>query len=370
MEQKDKRLNALRARIDDVDREMATLFRRRMEAVREVATIKRETGEAIYDPRREASVVADRTAELDDATLAPYYSEWLRQTMALSRAYQKRLLEGIRVAYSGVEGAYAALAAEALYPKAQALALGSFEEAYQAVVDARADLAILPLENSDAGEVASVTNLLFEGPLFIERTVDLTVSHVVASLPKTALSDVTTVISHPQALRQCSAFIRAQGWKTEVADNTARAAEMVKTIGNHALVAICSRSAAERLGLSVLRADIANRIQNLTRFAVLGASLPPAPPSDGSAQSVLFFTVKNEAGALGRALNIIGSHGFNLRVLRSHPRKDLLWSYYFYAETEGNLATPMGREMLEALRATCDVVKVVGSFAVGEGVVR
>lgn len=370
MEQRDNRLDAARERIDAVDREMARLFRERMDAVKEVAAVKRKTGQPIYDPGREASVVAHRTEELQDEVLAPYYGEFLRQTMALSREYQKRLMRGVRVAFSGVEGAYAAMAAEVLFPEGEMTAMGSFEEAYNAVVHAAADFAILPLENSDAGEVTSVIDLLFEGPLYIERTLDLSVAHVVAGLPGATLDDIRTVTSHPQALRQCSAFIQKAGWKQEVADNTARAAETVLKAGDKSLAAICSRHAAERLGLSVVRADVTNRANNTTRFAVLGAAEPPTPPAEAGSQSVLFFTVKNEAGALGRALNIIGSHGFNLRVLRSRPRKDLLWSYYFYAETEGNLNTAIGRDMLEALRATCDIVKVVGTFAVSEGVAR
>ena len=174
------------------------------------------------------------------------------------------------------------------------------------------------------------------------------------------MDEIKTVISHPQALGQCAEYLRGHGFATEEAVNTAVAAKQVAESGRHDIAAIGSTEAAKQFGLKVLEARINESGVNTTRFAVFSPA--PKAKSEADNQFILLFTVSNEAGALSRAIAAIGKHGFNMRALKSRPTKELTWSYYFYAEGEGNSAGPEGEKMLAELGENCRSVKVVGSF--------
>ena len=355
-------LNESRKEIDEIDSQMAELFERRMSAAQNIAKYKSERGMPIFDPEREDKIIRRNSEKIADDETRGYYTAFLRETMRLSREYQRRLMQGMRIAYSGIEGAFAYIAAEKIFPGAQKKSFGSFKAAYDSVVDGECDAAVLPLENSSAGEVGQVTDLLFSGPLYMNGTSEIAVLHDLIAVPGTKLEDVTTVVSHPQALTQCSKFIRKNGYKEIAYANTALAAKYVAELNDPHTAAIASEDSADLYGLKVLVSRINESYTNTTRFAVLSRSENRNSSSMHGASFALMFTVKNEAGALARALNIIGAHDFNLRVLRSRPMKELMWQYYFYVEAEGNVHTAGGRSMMEELGVCCDKLKLLGSF--------
>lgn len=351
--------------INEVDKEMAELFARRMEAAKLVAEHKKEHGLPVLDPAREEEVIRKNSAYLDGQPdeVRSCYVNFLRETMAVSRHYQHRLMEGMKVAYSGTEGAFACIAAGKIFPTAERVAFGNFQDAYQSVVKGECDVAVLPMENSSAGEVGQVADLLFSGPLYVNETFDLAVVHDLLVVPGAKIEDVETVVSHPQALSQCMPYIRRHGWKEREYVNTALAAEYVAKKGDKKLAAIASAEAAEVYGLEVAAGSINETSNNTTRFAVLSQVRNKAPARSGAdMRFILMFTVRNEAGSLAKAMDIIGCYGFNMNSLRSRPMKQLLWEYYFYVEAEGNIDSPDGVEMLRALSACCDQLKVVGSY--------
>lgn len=355
-------LDETRKIINDADEQMAELFVKRMHAVKAVAEYKKERGMQILDEGREQEVIRRNTQLVKDEELAPYYTEFLRNTMKVSRAYQYKLNEGTRVAFSGVPGAFGHIAASRLFPSGETIAYPNFKSAYLAVVEGECDHAVLPIENSSAGEVGQVTDLLFEGPLFINGTYELSVTHDLLTVKGAKLDEITTVVSHPQALAQCSEFIRKHGFKEVTYENTALAAKYVSELGDPHVAAIGAKESAEIYGLDMLMQGINTSDGNTTRFAILSLTENKDTAKTHGAHFALMFTVKNEAGALARALNIIGYHGFNLRALRSRPMKDLLWEYYFYAEAEGNIHSPDGESMIEEMHICCDRIKVLGSF--------
>ena len=285
--------------------------------------------------------------------------------MAVSRAYQHGLLNGMRIAYSGIEGAYAHTAARLRFPDGEAISCQSFKEAYDKVVNGECDACMLPIENSTAGEVGQVTDLLFSGPLFINGVFDLPITHALCAVPGTNLKDIKRVVSHEQALNQCRAFIREHGFQEVAYENTALAAKYVAECGDAGTAAICSADSAALYGLQVISQGVSDEMANTTRFAVLCRSENKALSAREGAHFVLMFTARNEAGSLARALNIIGAHGFNMRTLRSRPMKELLWQYYFYVEAEGNIHSHEGKQMLEELALCCDGIKAAGSFVCG-----
>lgn len=354
-------LEKARETINRVDSEMAALFTERMRAAELVAAYKKEHGLPITDVEREAAVIRNGAQQVDDPILREYYVRFIQKTMALSRAYQSRLLEGMRVAYSGTEGAFAHIATGKLFPSAEKIGFPDFESAYRAVENGECDAAVLPVENSTNGEVGQVMDLMFSGGLFVNRMLDLPVTQDLLVKPGTAVEEIRTVISHPQALGQCAVRIREMGWRTEEYPNTALAAKFVASTNDRTVAAIASAEAAEQFGLSVSERNLNASRSNTTRFAVFTRA--ENTQTSGTC-SALMFTVRNEAGALARAIDVIGHYGFNMRTLRSRPMKELLWQYYFYVEAEGDLHSPDGQNMLRALAVFCDKLKPVGCYTV------
>ncbi len=352
----------IRKDINEIDKEMRALFSRRMEAAREVAEYKSAHGLAILDGAREREVIENNASCLENEELRPFYVNFLQRTMEISRSYQDTLMNGMRVAYSGVAGAFAYIAACKLFPTSRKIAYPNFEAAYNACVSGECDTVVLPIENSFNGEVGAVTDLMFSGPLKVNGVIDIDISHCLLGTQDASAQDIKKVISHPQALAQCKGYVRAHGFIEEEFENTALAAEEVKKLGDKSVGAIASESAASLFGLKVIEKNINESRTNTTRFAVFSRSEHKHKPGEPGIHSIILFTVKNEAGALAKALDIIGKHNFNMRTLRSRPMKELMWQYYFYIEAEGNANTKEGRRMLEDLEEYCDRVKMVGSY--------
>ena len=224
---------------------------------------------------------------------------------------------------------------------------------------------MLPIENSYAGDVGAVMDLMFSGSLYVNRMIELEVEHNLLGCHGAKLNEIRTVVSHPQALEQCAEFIRSHGWQTLSYSNTALAAQYVAGQNDPTVAAIASEETAELYGLELLSKGInASRI-NTTRFAVFSRALhlPAADSRTGNEHFILVFTTKNEAGALAQPLNIIGAHDFNMRNLRSRPMKNLIWNYYFFVEAEGNISSVSGQNMLRELSAVCARLKLVGTYS-------
>ena len=351
-----------REKINKIDKEMAKLFIERMKASEAVAEYKKEHGLQILDPERENEVIRRNCESVENDLYREYYMNFQKNTMAISRAYQSRLIEGMKVAFSGTEGAYAHLAALKLFPSAKKQGYPNFDKAYEAVVSGECDVAILPLENSYNGEVGQVTDLMFSGPLYVNALTEVAISHDLLAPKGARAEDIKTVISHPQALAQCHEFIKSRGYKEIEYENTALAAKYVAEKNDPHTAAIASAQAAEIFGLEVLESNVNASRNNTTKFAVFSRSENTMTTSEMGLHTILLFTVRHEAGSLAKAINIIGKHGFNMGALRSRPMKELLWQYYFYMEAEGDLRSEKGQAMIRELESYCDRLKIAGTF--------
>jgi len=355
-------LDKARKEINEIDAEMAKLFVRRMRAAEEVAEYKKERGLAIYDAAREDEVIKRNSQMVDDELLREYYVNFLQNNMAVSRAYQSRLIEGMKVAYAGTEGAFAHIATEKLFPSAKKLPFADFLSAYRAVEKGYCDVCVLPVENSQNGEVGQVTDLMFSGTLYVNGMFELAVTQDLLGVKGAKISDIKTVVSHVQALGQCRKYISEHGFAQKEYANTALAAKFVSELGDKSVGAIASSAAADIFGLDVLDHDINETRTNTTRFAVFSRVANKRINREGGVHSIMLFTVRNEAGALAKAVEVIGNHGFNMRTLRSRPMKELLWEYYFYVEVEGDIQTERGYSMMEELGEFCDRLKFAGTY--------
>ncbi len=353
-------LQKAREIINTADKEMARLFEMRMDAAREIAMYKQKNGIPVDDPLREALITERNCALIENEEYRPYYVSFLKSTIGISKDLQHRLLEGMRVAYSGTEGAFANIAARRIFPDARCIAYGDFTSAYRAVEKGECDCVILPIENSFNGDVGSVLDLTFFGSLYINGVYEAQVVQNLLGVKGAVLSDVKKAVSHPQALGQCASFIEKHGILTENAVNTALAAETVAKNGDKSVAAIGSAEAAEKFGLEILAERINDSTANTTRFAVFSRSERNPSPADD--RFIMLFTVNNTAGSLGKAISVIGQHGFNLKALKSRPTKELVWDYFFYAEGEGSIHSEKGKSMLEELKNYCSNLKIAGSF--------
>lgn len=356
------KLSEARKTINEIDSEMAKLFCKRMEAVKLVAQHKAEHGLPVFDREREEALIKKNEELIKDETIREYYINFLRKVMDISKSYQTRLLSGLTIAYSGVEGAFAHIAAQKHFPSSRLVSFESFKDAYNSVVNGEADAAVLPLENSYAGEVGQVIDLIFSGPLYINSTLELAITHNLLAVPNSKVSDIKTVYSHPQALAQCAKYIRKNGFEQVPYTNTALAALYVKEQNDPHIAAIASKETAELYGLEVIDHDVNASRSNTTKFGIFSRAANDSEKLNAE-RFIIVFTVKNEAGALAEIINKIGKYGYNMINLRSRPMKDSLWQYYFFVEAEGNVYTENGKKMMDELSASCNKLKLVGSYS-------
>jgi len=354
------KLEEARKIINDVDSQIAELFVKRMRATEAVFEYKKEFGLPVFDAKREEAVIEKNAAMIDDEVIKGYYIDHIKNLMSVSKAYQYRMQSGLKVAYSGVEGAFAHIAAGRIFPDSDRVSYRDFKSAYNSVVDGESDIAVLPIENSYAGEVGQTIDLIFSGGLFINGIYELEIHQNLLGVPDAKVEDIKRVLSHSQALSQCHDYIAFRGFDTEEANNTAIAAKAVADMNDKTLGAIASVETAEIYGLKVLEANINKSGENTTRFVVLSKVKANSP---SLSNSVLMFTVKNEAGSLANAISIIGKYGYNMTALRSRPLKKHSWQYYFYIEIDGKTETEDGKRMIDELNKVCDKLKVAGTFA-------
>ena len=188
------KLDDARIKINEIDEQMAKLFEERMKAASEIAAYKLECGLPVFDAEREKALIEKNSSYINDDTIKEYYISFLKEEMNISKKYQTRLMSGIKVAYCGVEGAFAHIAAKKMFPDATYIAYSSFEETYQACENGECDVCILPMENSYAGDVGTVMDLMYSGSLYINQILELEVTHNLLAKEGTLFKDIETVI--------------------------------------------------------------------------------------------------------------------------------------------------------------------------------
>ena len=377
-------LQQARAEIDTVDAEMAALFERRMRAVADVVRYKAETGKPVFDAAREAAVLDKNTARITDEALRPYYRAFLSDAMSISRAYQRARLGRDTAAYQGVPGAWSHIALRRLFPFARETACTTWGEVFDAVQNGDAQFGVLPFENSNAGDVSTVLDLLYTHPdIIIARMCDLPIRQDLLGVPGATLETVRTVISHPQALAQSSVFVQQHGFKTSTWGNTADAARHVAELNDPSVAAIASAETAGLYGLQILSAGINADGDNTTRFIVIErAAAAPAMtgevdlkklieliirggwPGRLGLQPALLFTARHKPGQLAAALDQIGARGFNMECIKSRPLPHVPFEYYFYVQ----IVCPAGstgagcQTLLDTLTSVCSTLRLLGAF--------
>lgn len=347
--------------IGETDKEIAALFEKRMKAVEAVAEYKKVNGIPVEDSVREAQLIEANSGLIGNDEIRSYYINFLKNTMKLSKDYQHKLIDGTRVAFSGVKGAFAEIAVKRIFPDSVPVPCQDFKAAYKSVENGECEIAVLPIENSYEGDVARVMDLTYFGSLYINGVYDMTIEQHLFGTPDAGHRTIKQVISHPQALGQCAEFIEEKGYETKEAVNTAVAAQLVRDSGDSSLGVICSLEAGNEYGLRLIDRKINKDSTNTTRFAVF--SRVPRDYSVDQNNFIILFTVRDEAGSLSKAISVFGECGYNLKALKSRPSKDVIWNYYFFLEGEGHLTPEDEQKMVDKLSKVCTNVRVVGKYA-------
>ena len=375
-------LNEIRNNIDALDDELVQLFMKRMDCAREVAEAKQQIGQPIRDHARERSVVNRLTAAAGD-TYAPYVRALYSHIFDLSRSYQsavwkqksplaakiaraleettgKRLPEHALVACQGTEGAYAQQACERLFPYPDILYFDSFDGVFSAVEKGMCQYGILPIDNSTAGSVTQVYDLMEKHHFYIVGAHKLRIDHRLMRKNGASATPITEIVSHEQALRQCSHFLAAHPEiKTTVMENTAVAAEFVANSERDDIAVIASRACAELYGLAIVNDDVSNQTNNFTRFICISRKLEVYPQAR---KISLMLNLAHEPGALNAVVSRLSIAGVNLLKLESRPLPGREFEFRFFFDMAASVADPDVVRLLGELESHCEHFTFLGCY--------
>lgn len=365
-------LGSLRDRIEAIDRRILALLAERLQVVDEVVAAKLAAASPFRDRAREELLLGRLRHQAVELGLDPHEIERLyRVVLDMSVAHQEAAVRArddapLRITYQGVEGSFSHLAAQRRYAGrpggAWLIGCDSFRAAAQQVQDGDADLALLPIENSTAGSINEVYDLLAHGPLTITGEVVSAVEHCLLALPGADLATLATVRSHPQALAQCQAFFAAHPHLAPKADlDTAGAARAVRDARDPTQGAIASAAAAAAYGLVILAEGIQTERANATRFVEI-ARHPTPVAADTVAKTSLVLTLADRPGALGEVLTCIAAARLSLTKLESRPVAHTPWQYRFYLDVLGHAAGAPMQQVLAAVQPLTVELRVLGCY--------
>ena len=375
-------LNELRNEINQIDDELLKLFLRRMEVTDQVADYKREHNLPIYQPQREREVLKKVAEQAGDEKSA-YARVLFSMLMELSKSSQnkrtgrelelhRRIAEAIEntprlfprspmVACQGVEGANSQIACEKMFQNPFILYFKSFESVFSAIEQGLCQYGILPIENSTAGSVKKVYDLMIRHNFSIVRTFRLKIDHNLLAKPGVKLGDIKEIYSHEQALNQCSSFLETlTGVKLIAVENTAVAAKMVAESDRTDIAAISSRSCMELYGLANLAPSIQDKDNNRTRFICISKNLEIYPGAD---KTSIMMILPHRPGALYRVLARLYVLGINVTKLESRPIPDRDFEFMFYFDLDTSIYSEEFVQLMCELDELCEEFRYLGSYS-------
>ena len=373
-EQADNQLESLRTEVDRIDDGILGLLSERRKVAREIAAEKRRAERPFRDDTREEQLLIERLAaagryELEPDLVSRVWEQIMADSLRVQFDYVQSTVNGRRdsvsIAIQGVEGANSHRAALALTPdmnEREFVACARFGDAVTAVKDGRANVAVLPIENTTSGAIAEVYDLLLDSKLSIVGEVKLKVRHCLVGVKGSSLGDIKTIHGHPQAVAQSTDYLAGLS-DVEViyATDTALSARRIAEIDNPTVAAIASEQAAQIYGLDVLVSGINNREANFTRFVAVAASPVTVDPQVPSKTS-LVLSVSNEPGSLAEVLNAFRAEDIPLVKLESRPTINNAWQEMFYMDFEGNSGDQRVQRVLEEVRRHTMYLRVLGTY--------
>ena len=376
-----KDINELRDEINAIDDSIASLYEKRMQIAKAIGEYKQEKKLCVGDANRERQIINRVTKEMpEDVKL--YAKQVFETLFNTSKAYQTRfveiessaittlkkaLAEGIDkfpttacVACQGVAGAYSQIAADRLFPIADIMYFKDWDAVFKAVEKGLCDYGVLPIENSNAGSVNAVYDLMRKHNFYIVRSIKLRIQHYLLAKAGTQIGDIKEIFTHEQAVAQCSEFIKTLGdVKVTVVDNTARAAEMVADSTRTDIACISSHDCKDLYALSILEPNVQNNENNYTRFIAIAKKLKVY---ENARKISIMANLPHEAGSLNKVLNRFASLGLNLTKLESRPMSNTSFEFAFYFDLEACVESKEVQNLLAELDNTCDKFVFLGAY--------
>ena len=374
-------LQELRGRIDQIDDQLVKLFAQRMDVAAQIADYKKAENLPIFVPAREREKLVD-VAQKAGPEMENYTRVLYSMLFELSRSYQskrnnidsplykkitnasentpKLLTQTPMVACQGVEGAYSQIACEKIFENPFIMYFKNFDGVFNAIEQGLCQYGILPLENSTAGSVKKVYDLMIQHNFSIVRTYRLKVDHNLLANPGAEISDIREIYSHEQAINQCSDFLKQlPGVKIIPVENTAVAAQMVCKSGRTDVAALSSRSCAELYGLNCLAASVQDKGNNRTRFICISKNLEIYPGSD---KTSIMMVLSHRPGALYKVLARLYVLGINVTKLESRPIPDRDFEFMFYFDLDTSIYSEEFVQLMCELDDLCEEFKYLGSY--------
>ena len=369
----------LRVKIDEIDEQIVDLYEKRMDISRQVAEYKIETGKQVFDKKREEEKLRKVKSLTHNDFNSHGIEELFEQIMSMSRKLQYRLLQehgssgklpfiGVdgldagkaRVVFQGAEGAYSQAAMMQYFgDRVNSFHVDTFREAMIAIDEGSADFAVLPIENSTAGIVSEIYDLLVEFENSIVGEQIITIEHCLMAVPGTELDDIKTVYSHPQSLMQSARFLDNYDWQQISMQNNAFAAKKVAGDQDKSQAAIASEYAAKLYGLDVLAKGVNQSSTNSTRFIIVTNQKIFLK----NAQKVsICFEVPHESGSLYHMLSHFIYNNLNMNRIESRPIEGRNWEYRFFIDFEGNLSDSAVKNAMRGLREEARNMRILGNY--------
>lgn len=373
-------LQHLRDQLDDIDGQIVHLYEKRMDICREVAEYKIENGKQVLDKEREKSKLQTLKAMASNDFYRHGVEELFEQIMSMSRKLQYQLLskQGVigrlpfmevdslkqlsaRVVFQGVEGANSEAAMRAYFgDQVNSFHVESFRDAMEAIEEGMADFAVLPIENSSAGIVSSIYDLLVEFENYIVGEQVMKIENCLMSVKGAKLSDIRTVYSHPQALMQSAKYLEEhREWQQISMLNTAEAARMVAREQDPSKAAIANSLAAKLYDLDILEPQMCSNAANSTRFIIV--TNQKIYRKDAGKISIC-FEIPHESGSLYHAMSHFIYNGLNMCKIESRPIEGRNWEYRFFIDFEGNLNDSAVKNALRGLRDETRNMRILGNY--------
>ncbi len=373
-------LEGIREQLDVIDEQILALYEKRMELCRAVGEDKVRTGKKVYDKERENAKLAVLTQKASGEFNKRGVKELFEQIMSMSRKLQYQTLgrhgvfgktsfieldelqrDNARLVFQGVEGAYSQAALHKYFGDGNnVFHVDTFRDAMEAIEEGSADFAVLPIENSSAGAVSQVYDLLVEFENYIVAEVVLPIHHVLAGSVGTRLEDIERVYSHPQGLMQCARFLdNYRSWQQISVANTAVAAKNVVEDDMHTEAAVCSEYAANIYGLEILQREINHDDNNSTRFIIVTNQKVFLK---GARKISICFEVAHESGSLYHLLSHFIYNNLNMTKIESRPVEGRTWEYRFFVDFEGNMSDGAVKNAIRGLREEARNLKILGNY--------
>ncbi len=374
-------LEQLRGDIDAIDRQIVDLMKQRMETVAQVAEYKKANNIPVLDTGRERALLSKVGQEAGEE-LADYIQSMYRAIMAASRSYENgklgrgsKVYDGIKkameetpqlfpqrpiVACQGIEGAYSQIACDRLFKAPSILYFQSFDHVFKAVESGMCQYGILPIENSTAGSVNAVYDLMIRHNFSIVRSARLKVSHNLLAKPGTKLEDIRDIYSHEQAISQCAGFlVGLKNVAVHVVENTAVAARMVAQSDRSDVAALSSRLCAEQYDLEIVRDNVQDQDNNYTRFICISKKPEIYPGAD---RTSLMMTLPHKPGTLYNVLAKFYALNINLQKLESRPLPNREFEFMFYFDVEASVYAPELENLFRDLEAESEQLRYLGTY--------